>query len=96
MLREVYKAKEISDNANYEKEIFIYNITQEVKKTTRSIDDEAEYIIDSDSLEEDKERARNIKRYTSDFRIITNDILDVNLRMFLMLKYIILSIILRI
>ena len=80
MLREVYKAKEISDNANYEKEIFIYNITQEVKKTTRSIDDEAEYIIDSDSLEEDKERARNIKRYTSDFRIITNDILDVNLR----------------
>lgn len=80
MLREVYKAKEISDNANYEKEIFIYNITQEVKKTTRSIDDEAEYIIDSDSLEEDKERARNIKRYTSDFRIITNDILDVNFR----------------
>lgn len=80
MLREVYKAKEISDNANYEKEIFIYNITQEVKKTTRSIDDEAEYIIDSDSLEEDKERARNIKRYTSDFRIITNDILDVNLK----------------
>ena len=80
MLREVYKAKEISDNANYEKEIFMYNITQEVKKTTRSIDDEAEYIIDSDSLEEDKERARNIKRYTSDFRIITNDILDVNLR----------------
>lgn len=80
MLREVYKAKEISDNSNYEKEIFIYNITQEVKKTTRSIDDEAEYIIDSDSLEEDKERARNIKRYTSDFRIITNDILDVNLR----------------
>ena len=80
MLREVYKAKEISDNANYEKEIFIYNITQEVKKTTRSIDDEAEYIIDSDSLEEDKERARNIKRYTSDFRIITNDILDANLR----------------
>ena len=80
MLREVYKAKEISDNANYEKEIFMYNITQEVKKTTRSIDDEVEYIIDSDSLEEDKERARNIKRYTSDFRIITNDILDVNLR----------------
>lgn len=80
MLREVYKAKVISDNANYEKEIFMYNITQEVKKTTRSIDDEAEYIIDSDSLEEDKERARNIKRYTSDFRIITNDILDVNLR----------------
>lgn len=80
MLREVYKAKEISDNANYEKEIFMYNITQEVKKTTRSIDDEAEYIIDSDSLEEGKERARNIKRYTSDFRIITNDILDVNLR----------------
>lgn len=31
-------------------------------------------------MEEDKERARNIKRYTSDFRIITNDILDVNLR----------------
>ena len=80
MLREVYKAKEISDNANYEKEIFMYNITQEVKKTTRSIDDEAEYIIDSDSLEEGKERARNIKKYTSDFRIITNDILDVNLR----------------
>ena len=48
-------AKEISDNANEEKTLFLYNMTQEIRETTKNIDNEAEQLksevenIDTDS-----------------------------------------------
>ena len=78
MLKEMHDAKEISDNANEEKTLFLYNMTQEIRNTTKNIDTEADTILDSDSLDIDKDSARNIKGETSKFRTMTNDILDVS------------------
>ena len=78
LLKEMHEAKEISDNANEEKTLFLYNMTQEIRATTKNIDNEADIIIDSDDIDTDKESARNIKGETSKFRMMTNDILDVS------------------
>ncbi len=78
LLKEMHEAKEISDNANEEKTLFLYNMTQEIRTTTKNIDNEADNILDSDSIDIDKESARNIKGETSKFRMMTNDILDVS------------------
>lgn len=78
LLDEVHKAKEISDNANEEKTLFLYNMTQEIRNTTKEINDSADEILDSDSIEENKDSARNIKATTSKFTSMTNEILDVS------------------
>ena len=78
LLDEMHKAKEISDNANEEKTMFLYNMTQEIRNTTDKINDEADIILDSDSLEQDKDSARNIKGETAKFRSTVNDIMDVS------------------
>ena len=78
LLKEMHDAKEISDNANEEKTLFLYNMTQEIRATTKNIDSEADIIINSDSIDVDKDSARNIKGETAKFRTMTNDILDVS------------------
>lgn len=78
VLEEMHKAKEISDNVNEEKLLFLYNMTQEIKDTTNKINYEADIILESDSLDDDKNSARNIKGETAKFISMTNDILDVS------------------
>lgn len=78
LLEEVHKSKEISDAANEEKTLFLYNMTQEIRSTTNEIDDNADIILDSDSIDTDKNCAREIKGITSKFRTITNEMFDVS------------------
>lgn len=78
LLEEVHKSKEISDAANEEKTLFLYNMTQEIRNTTNEIDDNADIILDSDSIETDKDCAREIKGITSKFRTMTNEMFDVS------------------
>ena len=78
LLKEMHDAKVISDNANEEKTLFLYNMTQEIRKTTKNINIEADNILESKDLELDKDSARNIKGETSKFTTMTNDILDVS------------------
>ena len=78
VLEEMHLAKQISDNANEEKTMFLYNMTQEIRETTNRINYEADMILDSDSLDMDKDSARNIKGETAKFTAMTNDILDVS------------------
>lgn len=78
LLYELHKSKEISDSANEEKTIFLYNMTQELRNTTNEINDNADYILESTSLEENKESAREIKAITSRFNSMTNELFDVS------------------
>ena len=78
LLEETHKAKEISDNANEEKTLFLYNMTQEIRNITNKIDDDADVILDSKDLEVTYDSARDIKANTSKFINMTNDILDVS------------------
>lgn len=78
LLEEVHRAKEISDNANEEKTLFLYNMTQEIRNTTNEINDNASLILDSNSIDDDKDLARNIITTTSKFTTMTNEILDIS------------------
>ena len=78
LLEEVHKSKEISDTANEEKTIFLYNMTQEIRNATSEIDDNADLILESETLDEGIEYAREIKVITSKFNSMTNEILDVS------------------
>ena len=78
LLEEVHKSKEISDSANEEKTLFLYNMTQEIRNITNKIDDDADIILDSKDYDEIRDNARDIKANTSKFTNMTNDILDVS------------------
>lgn len=78
LLDEMYKSKEISDNANDEKNLFIYNMTQESRKVTNNINDKVNMILDLDNTEEIKDIAREILNDTAKYSSITYDILGVD------------------
>ena len=78
LLEEVHKSKEISDAANEEKTLFLYNMTQEIRNTTKEINDNVDMILDSESIDENKEYAREIKGITSKFNSMTNELFDVS------------------
>lgn len=83
MLDEVHKAKVISDNANEEKTLFLYNITNEIRGITKDIDKEADNILDETDnkkvdIEVISDSAREIKGSTARFTSMTNEILDIS------------------
>ena len=83
MLEEVNKAKKISDNANQEKSMFLFNMTKEIRNISRNIDDHADNILSEVTKEETNienigDNAREIKYDISKFNTMTNDILDVS------------------
>ena len=78
LLEELHRSKEISDAANEEKTMFLYNISQEIRNSTDVVDDYANLILESNDSEEIKDSARNIKGETSKFNSLMNEIFDVS------------------
>ena len=83
ILEEVHRAKEISDNVNEEKTMFLYNMTNEIRNITKDIDYSADDILDETSnkkvdVEVINDAAREIKGSTAKFTTMTNEILDIN------------------
>ena len=83
MLDEVHKAKVISDNANEEKTLFLYNITNEIRGITKDINKEADNILEETSnkkanVEVISDSAREIKGSTARFTSMTNEVLDIS------------------
>ena len=83
MLEEVHRAKVISDNANEEKTMFLYNITNEIRGITKDINYEADNILnETDNKKVDlnivNDSAREIKGNTAKFTTMTNEILDIS------------------
>lgn len=83
IIEEVHRAKEISDNANEEKSMFLYNMTNEIRGITKDIDYSADNILE----EVNNKRidttyignsAREIKNNTAKFTTMTNEILDIS------------------
>ena len=78
LLQELHNSKEISDNANEEKTLFIYNLTQDIRNISSAIDSDADYILNSKNWNETYECARNIKFNSAKFITMTNEILDIS------------------
>ena len=83
IIEEVHRAKEISDNANEEKSMFLYNMTNEIRGFTKDIDYSADNILEEvDNKKVDVlnigNSAREIKNNTAKFTTMTNEILDIS------------------
>lgn len=83
MIEEYHKAKEISDNANEDKTMFLYNMTNDIRAITKDINYNTEEAINELSNKKiDKEVVndylRAIKENTARFTTMTNEILDVD------------------
>ena len=83
LLEEIHRAKVISDNANEEKTMFLYNITNEIRGITKDINYEADNILnETDNKKVDlnivNDSAREIKGSTAKFTTMTNEILDIS------------------
>lgn len=83
MIEEYHKAKEISDNANEDKTMFLYNMTNDIRLITKDINISTDKIIDemnNKKLDRDyiNDCLRTIKEDTARFTTMTNEILDVD------------------
>ena len=83
MIKEIHNAKVISDNANYEKTMFLYDMTNEIRGITKEINTETNDILtetknEEVNIENINESARNIKSSTGKFTALTNEILDID------------------
>ena len=83
ILEEIHNAKEISDNANEEKSMFLYNMTNEIKQIITDIDNSTDNIL----VEVDKKKidtnvidnyARDIKGDVSKFNTMINEVFDIS------------------
>ena len=83
MIEEYHKAKEISDNANQDKTMFLYNMTNDIRLITKDINYNTDAAINEMSnkkLDKDlvNDYLRAIKENTARFTTMTNEILDVD------------------
>ena len=83
MIEEYHKAKEISDNANEDKTMFLYNMTNDIRLITKDINYNTDVAINEMSnkkLDKDlvNDYLRAIKENTARFTTMTNEILDVD------------------
>ena len=83
MIEEYHKAKEISDNANEDKTMFLYNMTNDIRLITKDINYNTDAAINEMSnkkLDKDlvNDYLRAIKENTARFTMMTNEILDVD------------------
>ncbi len=83
MIEEYHKAKEISDNANEDKTMFLYNMTNDIRLITKDINYNTDAAINEMSNKKvDKDLVndylRTIKENTARFTTMTNEILDVD------------------
>ena len=83
MLYELNKSKEISDNANEEKAMFLYNMTNDIRRATKEVDSIANAILNESEnkkvdIEKVKDYARELKNSAARFNSMTNEILDIS------------------
>ena len=83
MIEEYHKAKEISDNANEDKTMFLYNMTNDIRLITKDINYNTDAAINEMSnkkLDKDlvNDYLRAIKENIARFTTMTNEILDVD------------------
>ena len=83
MIEEYHKAKEIADNANEDKTMFLYNMTNDIRLITKDINYNTDAAINEMSNKKlDKDLVNDylmaIKENTARFTTMTNEILDVD------------------
>lgn len=82
-IEEIHRAKEISDNANEEKTMFLYNMTSNIRSIAKDINTSADNILDETdnkkvNMEVINDSARDIKGNAAKFTTMTNEVFDIS------------------
>lgn len=82
-IEEIHRAKEISDNANEEKTMFLYNMTSNIRSIAKDINTSADNILDETdnkkvNIEAINDSARDIKGNAAKFTTMTNEVFDIS------------------
>ena len=78
LIEEIQTAKKISDDSNYEKSLFLFNMTQDIRMPITNINRCINNIYSLDSLEDVKEEVRKINSYNLELHNIVNNVLDIS------------------
>ena len=82
-IEEIHRAKEISDHANEEKTMFLYNMTSNIRSIAKDINTSADNILDETdnkkvNMEVINDSARDIKGNAAKFTTMTNEVFDIS------------------
>ena len=78
LLTVMHNAKQSSDNANEEKTLFLYNMTQEIKKAISTIEENLSQILESNNIEEIKDITRDTSTILSKFNNRAMEVLNID------------------
>ena len=82
-VEEIHKAKTLSDNANEEKTMFLYEMTNNIKSVASDINLSADNILNETNnnkinVQVINDHARNIKNDVAKFNTMTNEVFDIS------------------
>ena len=82
-IEEIHKAKTLSDNANEEKTMFLYEMTNNIKSVASDINLSADNILSETNnnkinVQVINDHARNIKNDVAKFNTMTNEVFDIS------------------
>lgn len=78
LIEQIQIAKKFSDDSNYEKSLFLFNVTQDIRMPITNISKNVNEIYNLDDIEEIKEQVRHIDSHTKELYNIVNSVLDIS------------------
>ena len=78
LIEQIQIAKKFSDDSNYEKSLFLFNVTQDIRMPITNINKNLNEIYNLDDIEEIKEQVRHIDSHTKELYNIVNSVLDIS------------------
>lgn len=78
LIEEIQLAKKYSDDSNYEKSLFLFNMTQDIRLPITSINKCVNEMYTFDDSNAIKEKAREIDNYSMELYNIVNSVLDIS------------------
>ena len=78
LIEEIKLAKKFSDDSNYEKTLFLFNMTQDIRMPLTHINKSISAINNSNDIEQIKEEVRKIDSHNMELYNIVNGVLDIS------------------
>jgi len=78
LITEIQMAKKFSDDSNYEKSLFLFNMTQDIRMPITSINKHINNIYSMENVDEIKEEVREIDIHNKELYNIVNSVLDIS------------------
>ncbi len=78
LIKEVTLAKKTSDESNYEKTLFLFNMTQDIRNPINNINKTLNEALTSKNMDEVMEHLREIDSYNKELNSIVNSVLDIS------------------